>query len=867
MIRHTFAVLFCMMGLTDMYGQQAVVAGFVADSADKAPIAGVIIQMLDENGKVLSYTLSKSDGRFSLPHSGDGGSVIVFKSIGYREHKVSVSGNKSPLEILLAGEPVQLRNIVVKAPDILMKNDTLVYNVQKYAGDQDRTIADVLKKMPGIEVAETGQIKYNGTPINKFYIEGNDLLEGRYGLASNNISHNDVQNVEIMENHQPIRALQGIDHSEQAGLNLRLKESAKLRWSGIANAGAGFSPMLYDASLFAMRIAGKQQSMETVRINNTGWNPASQSLRHTFDNLPETTSAQSRSPEYISAGEYATPLDDRQTRFNRSCLLNSTSSVKLKNGYDLKAGITYERDALEFTRSAYTDYFDNSLSPLTETEYLQTLAHTLSGQFVLQANSPELYLKNNLYIDAGWKNVESTIAGSFTTGQHAEKPLLNIANSLQAVKRIKNRIFTVSSNSRIDAGRPQSLLVETGGKRYLQDVSARAFQSVSEASYGWIFGQWQVRGRAGIDYNHRKLESNLAGIHADGFPLTNDSRLDVLNLYVRPEIVYENKRLRIGTHASMNYYRYCFDGKTPDEHTSKSFGMISPSLSLRYKFTARMEMFMNARYMVTPPKAGVFYRGIIMSNYRELNAGYPSYSVDTERSAALSLRYRNPISSVFANAVFKYEKNSYSLIATQVFTDSQILTTFAPTANSGDTYSLNGGFSKGIFSGKIYTGIDMGYAQTKTAAMRNANIIQYKLSLLSVTPKVKGTVLKWIAVEYAVSASRNTMDFINDNSHSSYINVKQKLDISLFPTRKIQACAGIEHYSAKFNGNTDAGSLLLLDAGAKWKISDKFDLSLSATNLMNDVEYRYSRHATLSETVYTYRIRPRNIMMSIQMKF
>ena len=145
--------------------------------------------------------------------------------------------------------------------------------MSKWAQKQDRNIADVLRRLPGVEVAENGSIKYNGEPINKFYIDGSDFVNDRYGVATNNISPDDVSSVEIMENHQPVKVLEGLEFSQQAGLNIKLKEAARARWIGILNGGMGAEPLLYDASVFAMRIARKWQNMETLRLNDTGWNP------------------------------------------------------------------------------------------------------------------------------------------------------------------------------------------------------------------------------------------------------------------------------------------------------------------------------------------------------------------------------------------------------------------------------------------------------------------------------------------------------------------------------------------------------------------------------------------------------------------
>ncbi|MBD4340545.1 hypothetical protein GUH15_31795, partial [Xanthomonas citri pv. citri] len=133
-----------------------------------------------------------------------------------------------------------------QAPDIYAKGDTLVFNVARYANATDNAIIDVIKRLPGIKVEDDGTIKYQGKPINKFYIDGDDFLGGQYGLATNNISHKDVKSVEVMENHQPVKALEGIDFPEEAGINIKLSEEAKGKWVGVAKAGTGAQPWLYD---------------------------------------------------------------------------------------------------------------------------------------------------------------------------------------------------------------------------------------------------------------------------------------------------------------------------------------------------------------------------------------------------------------------------------------------------------------------------------------------------------------------------------------------------------------------------------------------------------------------------------------------
>ena len=120
-----------------------------------------------------------------------------------------------------------LKEVKVKAQRIQSTGDTLTYSVAGFKQAQDRCIADVIAKMPGLEVKADGKIEYQGKAINKFYIEGIDLMGTQYGMANQNISADKVKSVQVLENHQPVKSLRGVSFSDQAALNLVLKDDAK----------------------------------------------------------------------------------------------------------------------------------------------------------------------------------------------------------------------------------------------------------------------------------------------------------------------------------------------------------------------------------------------------------------------------------------------------------------------------------------------------------------------------------------------------------------------------------------------------------------------------------------------------------------
>ena len=64
-----------------------------------------------------------------------------------------------------------------------------------------------------------------------------DLLGKKYSMASENLSAKKVKKVEVFRNHQSIKALKGIQFSNQAAINLVLEDDAKEVLNGMAEIG------------------------------------------------------------------------------------------------------------------------------------------------------------------------------------------------------------------------------------------------------------------------------------------------------------------------------------------------------------------------------------------------------------------------------------------------------------------------------------------------------------------------------------------------------------------------------------------------------------------------------------------------------
>ena len=140
MKRLVILLLYVYLHLPLCYGQVKTLVGSVNDEESGEPVAGAIVQAV--GGKNYTFTTEARQ--------------IRVQSMGYRSIVVDVS--ESPMHIKMKPEATQLKDVIIKAPDIIQRSDTLVYSMSKWAQKQDRNIADVLRRLPGVEVAENGSI-------------------------------------------------------------------------------------------------------------------------------------------------------------------------------------------------------------------------------------------------------------------------------------------------------------------------------------------------------------------------------------------------------------------------------------------------------------------------------------------------------------------------------------------------------------------------------------------------------------------------------------------------------------------------------------------------------------------------------------
>lgn len=249
----TLSVLFIFISISKLRAQTTF-SGTVKDADEKKAMSGISITIKPKGATaILNYALTDERGKFTLSFKSSSDSVLVtISGMSIKKQSIIHENKDKTLNITVVYERIVLKEMTVKPPKIRRLDDTLNYDVDQFASKSDRTIGEVLRRMPGIKVAENGSISYNGKPINRFYIDNQDMLEGRYGVATNNVEAKDVATVQVMENHQPIKALKGKEFREEGAINLKLKDNAKNVLVANAQVGIGAAPLLWNNEAFGM---------------------------------------------------------------------------------------------------------------------------------------------------------------------------------------------------------------------------------------------------------------------------------------------------------------------------------------------------------------------------------------------------------------------------------------------------------------------------------------------------------------------------------------------------------------------------------------------------------------------------------------
>ena len=882
---------------------QTVIEGTVLDAQGKTVEAYVTVAPKG-TGNILGFADTDAKGHYRLEFTTQADSVTVTASGLAIGNQVKIVANRSQrIDFRVKEKTVQLKEVSVRAQKIRQNGDTLNYLVGAYQQQGDRVIGDVLKRMPGIEVSQSGGIKFNGKSISKFYVEDMDLLQGRYGLATNNINAQDVATVQVLENHQPLKALQGKTLTDDVAINLKLKDSAKgtvaintMLGGGIQQAGGwhiGSRPLtddktvigqnpLWTAEVVGMYFAKRRQNMTLYKGNNTGDDVSAELTQHYSGINSVGLYPFCPTGAIMPSGS---GLPQKRTFDNHSHILTMNHLEKMFKDSEIGINVAYYNDRIRREGSSESDHFvsDDSRLLTTETMTSETKVNNLNIQARYNWNASNGFLANVLKFDTNWNSdrVDGLLSsertgsapvnyGNDRVRQHFDRPQLSVSNTFNTIRNLGKHTLDLHFSAGYSQ-RPNSLtvgidsLLQGTSTAYTQDVTSHHIVGEFHTNYDFRFGAFTLNYGVVAHASLHGIETDLDGFDTGNYSSRNDLWYNTYELVLGQHYKYEQGRWRLSLGCPLNLYTQTLDDRIRNDRHSYVHLLVTPTFSASYEWrdwTANA----NANYSKTVADPGGIYSGYIMNNYRSFQRSYVEQLSETDRmGATASIGYRSALTATFFRINGSYSHTRDNQIYGTVYQGATSVVQAVDQRTEADSYSLSFDGSKGFDWLQSTLRAFGGYGYSTSERLIGGTVYPFHSRSISVGAGCTITPLPWLnfvlssGYAWNISQTNGTSDKLAQTVRSA----TQRLKVNVYVTKQLTLAATVEdNYNNLTAENRHAW---FGDATAKLKLKH-IDLELQLNNLFDQRQYTRVNYSGLDIYTQTSQLRPRNIIGTIRFK-
>lgn len=863
--------------LANILFAQITISGTVKNEKGQ-PIAGANVILSPSDADItLAYFITKADGKFTLTLKETSHELyeVKVRALNYAFTSDLVNESTSDLDFTLQEKAIELKEVQLKQPAIRKKGDTIAYDVTNFKDIQDRTIADVIKKMPGIEIESSGRILYQGEPINKYYIEGMDLLGGKYALANENLSADAVDKVQILENHQPIKMLDSLVVSSKAALNIKLKN--KITYSGKAEIGMGVSPLLYQANITPMLFKKKQQMIGSYQANNRGEDVTKQLQVLSFEDLMNNTERFSNEG-WLSVSGVQTPSFNEKRWLDNAVQLGTWNHLfKLNKELDLRFNLSYTNDYQNRIGQSSTQYFlptGNLLLNEQKRNHLQS--EDFSAKATLLRNSSDNYLQNEIEFKGAWNRSHGYLRrDDELIDQILQKPNQEFANQFKIIKKVGKQLVTFRSvvsykdyqeELSVSPGVFNGMINENQNyQNAFQRVDFSKFSTNNFVEFTKGIKAISVHSKIGFGYLNQETESNLfADNFSAGANFINDVTWSKFNYYWDNRFEYKKGKFRTTLSLPVEMNHLQMKSLRKKDELNRLF--VNPNLFVSYKLSNYWELRSSHGFKQSFGSLSAIHDNYMLYNYNSIQQRDGKLNERDAWNSSLRAEYKNPIKARFFNVGYSYAWTENSLMNNYVYnSDASTILQVVEQINHQISHSFNAKFSQ--YFSKIKSNFEVGINQqwTKNDQYLNNDFLEVDNEITSVTAGLKYRKLSWLTFEYQYSWL-NYVSKMENNPTRKLMNQEHQFGLHIFPANLHYIKFNVDAYindDSRLNPNSVFGDLMYRYTLKKKKI----DFELTAFNLFNEKVFAQNSLSSYYEMRYQYKLRPTQIMLTTRFTF
>lgn len=852
---------------------QTVISGRLADTAgEPIPNVSVLVHNIGSD-LIMAYGFSDIDGNYEISFNLPADSLdIKTNSSFYEKITKRITNTSQTIDFVLKEEVYELKGVTVMARSIEKTGDTVEYFVDSFVGLEDKSIEDVLKKMPGIEVEGNGQILYQGLPIQKFYVEGMDLMDGQYATISKNLPHQSVASVEIYENHQPIQLLQDRIETDRASLNIKLSKDVTVTGSG--EVGIGAYPLLWNANVTPMLFSEKVQMVASLQSNNIGKDLLNNNMISYYQDADEEAPDADEELSIISS---PIPLIEKSRYLdNTSHLANFNILAPISKTTQMRVNLSYINDFQKQNSSQQNTYFlSNDTISYTETISNKIYDSYLKGDVAIDRNDKKAYVKDKIEFSKRWnKSYGYVLNNDENINQILNNQAMSVANDLRVLFPVGKHLLDFVSYNSYD-NLPESLNVEPGvfeeifnvGKPYQktsQHFDKERFFTNEALSGIFTFGNIIVSSKLGISHYQNKVKTNLAVFPHENLlghiSLINDVNHTYTKPYFSSRLEYKQRRATFVLNLPLSLNHATTNNREEKQELTKVF--LNPKLSFKYEFNNMFKINASGQYEQNIDNFENYYDNPVLSDYQSLFTMIAPMSVSDLTRANVRFTFNQPFYAINSSLSYTYQhRNSDIIYKYDIDENGASYLQMIESPNTSDYHVINLNVKKFISVIKTTIELKANLLHNTRHNILNGSLVENKNISASIMPNMMVTIKHWAHFNYSFNFN-NIQTFSEDVKKSDVNYLRHYCKLNIFPHRDHLITLNSEIYSHL------GKNYIYFDASYQYSIPKyKLDFELKCNNIFNNKLYvsYYSGAFSIVESIYE--IRPMEIFLSVKFRF
>lgn len=258
-----------------MTARADIIRGRVVDSETKETLPDATVKMSQQWGDYgMSMWSTKTDSLGEFMTSASARVTVEVSMLGYYSKKKTVlafsDSNKDTIdigtiELKMSAQMMKMVEVTGRARRFTVRGDTIVFNPEAFHLQEGARLDELIRKLPGVEVDDSGQMSWNGKPI-RLTMDGESMMGGDQLIKQ--LPAEAVQDIKVFNKASEFTERTGKDDGKQdMVLDLTIKPGFLDRWYGDVRA-AYQTKKYYNAELSMNRLSKSDPVMVFANANN-----------------------------------------------------------------------------------------------------------------------------------------------------------------------------------------------------------------------------------------------------------------------------------------------------------------------------------------------------------------------------------------------------------------------------------------------------------------------------------------------------------------------------------------------------------------------------------------------------------------------